>query len=108
KNSSEKFVLLDIREENERGLTIAAAKEVHLPRGLLEFQAEKSLNENDKIVVYCRTGSRGVYASNQLRALGYRQVYNLKGGITAWMEAGYPVRTFNLGEVTPHNYKQKK
>ncbi len=44
-----------------------------------------------KILVYCRTGRRSDTASTMLVNAGYSQVYNLAGGITSWIDAGYPV-----------------
>ncbi|MDO5696329.1 MAG: rhodanese-like domain-containing protein, partial [Eubacteriales bacterium] len=93
--------------ENERGLTIPAENEKHIPRGLLEWQADKKLDKKDKIVVYCRTGDRGAYATAQLRRMGFRNAVNLKGGIVARMEAGHPVKTFNLGEIVVRDYRFK-
>lgn len=44
-----------------------------------------------KILVYCRTGHRSNTASTKLVKAGYSQVYNMVGGITSWIDAGYPV-----------------
>jgi rhodanese-related sulfurtransferase len=44
-----------------------------------------------KILVYCRTGHRSNTASAMLVNAGYFQVYNMVGGITSWIDAGYPV-----------------
>lgn len=44
-----------------------------------------------KILVYCRTGHRSDTAGIMLVNAGYSQVYNMVGGITAWIDAGYPV-----------------
>lgn len=47
--------------------------------------------KNKKILVYCRTGHRSTSASTILVKSGYSEVYNMKGGINAWISAGYPV-----------------
>jgi rhodanese-related sulfurtransferase len=39
---------------------------------------------NAKLLVYCRTGVRSAQASAALAKIGYTQVYNMSGGITAW------------------------
>lgn len=101
------FVLLDVREPNEYGLSISSINGVKIPRGLLEWRAAKALNVNDDIVVYCRTGDRGAYATQTLKNLGYRNVRNLAGGIVAWLEAGLPVETY-LGKITPLHYRLPK
>ncbi len=43
------------------------------------------------VLVYCRSGNRSEKASEILKSLGYRNVKNLKGGITAWEKAGREV-----------------
>jgi rhodanese-related sulfurtransferase len=44
-----------------------------------------------KILVYCKSGRRSVSASTMLVDAGYSEVYNMAGGINAWIDAGYPV-----------------
>ncbi len=48
-------------------------------------------NKCTKILVYCLSGKRGAVASQMLVDSGYKKVYNVQGGITAWVNAGYPV-----------------
>ena len=53
------------------------------------------LNELDKAkptVFYCQMGGRSAQAAAFAAANGFSDVYNLQGGITAWMQAGLPVR----------------
>jgi len=54
---------------------------------LSEFPQDKST----PILVYCRSGSMSLDASNDLIDLGYTNVYNLAGGIHAWTGAGNPL-----------------
>ena len=49
-----------------------------------------NLDPNDDILLYCRTGRRSANALEILRENGYEKVYNILGGITAWVNAGYP------------------
>jgi adenylyltransferase/sulfurtransferase len=44
------------------------------------------LSTADEIVVYCKSGVRSARAVIQLRQLGFRKLWNLKGGINAWAE----------------------
>jgi len=53
------------------------------------------LHEMDKTrptVFYCQTGGRSAQAAAFAAANGFSEVYNLQGGITAWMQAGLSVR----------------
>ncbi|WP_410508788.1 rhodanese-like domain-containing protein [Methanosarcina hadiensis] len=60
------------------------------PDNLLEARVDE-VPKNKKILVYCRSGHRSVSASKILINAGYEQVYNMEGGINAWIAAGYPV-----------------
>lgn len=44
------------------------------------------------IVVYCDQGVRGAAAVRQLHAQGFTQVFNLKGGLSAWRTEGLPLQ----------------
>lgn len=59
---------------------------------LLEARIDE-VPKNKKILVYCRSGHRSVSASKILINAGYEQVYNMEGGINAWITAGYPVES---------------
>jgi rhodanese-related sulfurtransferase len=58
-----------------------------LPNRMKELPKDKST----KIVVYCYTGKRGSIASQMISDAGYKKVYNLQGGLPAWVSEGYPV-----------------
>ncbi|PKA83585.1 rhodanese-related sulfurtransferase [Ulvibacter sp. MAR_2010_11] len=50
-----------------------------------------SLVKERPVYVYCKSGGRSARASKLLVDLGFTQVYDLQGGITAWQAAGLPV-----------------
>jgi len=52
-----------------------------------------------EIIVYCKTGFTSEMASNLLLLYGFKKIYNLVGGIQAWLESGYPIST-NYHNVT--------
>ncbi|WP_242928682.1 rhodanese-like domain-containing protein [Pontibacter vulgaris] len=86
----EPVVLLDTR-------TYAEYKVSHLPGS--QFVDYDSFNvgkleripKNARVIVYCSVGYRSERVGEQLRAAGYRQVYNLYGGIFEWVNQSYPV-----------------
>ncbi len=97
-----KAVLLDVREPVEWEHHIAGA--VQVPRGLLEFAADPAsprhkpeLDPARRVIVYCRSGVRAVLAASTLKTLGYADVVNLDGGITAWKEVGLPIAEHHEG-----------
>ncbi len=59
-----------------------------------ELQAGSAKLENLKskpAIVVCDAGTASARAVDQLRKSGMEKVYGLKGGMTAWSQAGLPV-----------------
>ena len=62
----------------------------HLPRSLLEYQTAEQLPDKDaRIVVLCGIGRRSAHATKSLKEMGYTNVANMDGVVTAWRERGY-------------------
>ena len=49
------------------------------------------LDEDAKIVLYGRSGRMSEIAVEVLVKLGYTNIWNLKGGMVAWEQAGYDI-----------------
>jgi len=84
--------LLDVRtleEWNEARLKGAIRIDVNAD-GFLE-KAKAQLDPAKPLLVYCRSGKRSATAAQQLRAAGFTNVRELRGGILAWTEANKPV-----------------
>lgn len=81
-NSLVKPLLIDIRSavEWERG---HLPKARHLPIAKLMQQAPEYLADNNPIVIYCNQQTLSNLAAENLRELGYNQVYVLAGGYSA-------------------------
>jgi adenylyltransferase/sulfurtransferase len=78
------FDLIDVREPHE--LEIARYPTAKLiPLGLLTENLSQ-LDSAREIVLACRSGARSAKAVRQLRAAGFRRVYNLAGGILRWSD----------------------
>ena len=85
------FVLVDVREDIEWAKGHAEGS-LHLGRGVLERDIEKTVQDKDaEIVLYCGGGFRSVLAAESLAKLGYRKVTSMAGGFRGWVEAGMPV-----------------
>ncbi|MFX0012896.1 MAG: rhodanese-like domain-containing protein [Candidatus Hermodarchaeota archaeon] len=50
---------------------------------------ELALYNDTEIIVYCKSGSRSLQASNILVLNNFSKVFNMLGGIDAWINAGY-------------------
>jgi rhodanese-related sulfurtransferase len=84
-------ILIDVREPNEHAREhIEGAKLVPLSR----FQAEDFAGLRDKTAVFhCHSGGRTTANAQLLTSKGFRDAYQLGGGIVAWKAAGLPTRS---------------
>lgn len=88
-NSNYFLVILDVRTQSEYDSGhIGNAK--HIPVTQLPGRLNE-LNTTDRILVYCGSGGRSATASQTLVDNDFLHIYNMLGGITAWITAGYPV-----------------
>lgn len=90
-------VFVDVREANELEKTGTVEGAVHVPRGLLEFQADPAspshkaeLDPAKRIVLFCASGGRSTLAAGSLQAMGFTDVVSVAGGFPALEAAGAP------------------
>ena len=55
--------------------------------------AVAELPKDGTYLVYCQTSNRSGVATDRMADLGFTDVYDLRGGIVAWADAGGPVVT---------------
>ncbi|BAT54893.1 hypothetical protein NOS3756_38680 [Nostoc sp. NIES-3756] len=65
-----------------------------------DFTALLSGSHNTPIVVYCSVGYRSAKIAQQLKNLGFPQVFNLSGGIFQWANEGRPIFKDDTSPVT--------
>ena len=84
-------VLLDLRESKDyEGGHVPNA--VHIPLSQLAGRAgELSKFTSRPLIAYCDRGNRSRSAGSALSKLGFAEVYTLRGGVRAWVEAGLPI-----------------
>jgi rhodanese-related sulfurtransferase len=88
--AGESFHFVDVREDSELAAGRAAGA-VHLGRGVLERDVEKAIPDlGAEIILYCGGGFRSALAADNLQRMGYRRVFSMAGGWTAWRDAGLP------------------
>jgi thioredoxin 1 len=89
--SAENVQLIDVRTSPEwaEGF-IKNAVNMDVNSGGLETGAE-ALYKDVPVYVYCKKGRRSSDAASRLKAMGFKQVFELKGGILAWKNAGLPL-----------------
>ena len=76
-------LLLDVREIFERE-TCKIEPSDHIPLAELMSRLDK-IPKTRPVVVYCKSGQRSAKACETLRAKGFSEVWNLRGGIDAYM-----------------------
>lgn len=87
---NQSFVIIDIRTAEEY-----ASEHIENTTNL-DFYSETFREELDKLdknktyLIYCRTGRRTAIARGIMEELGFREVYNMLGGITQWEAKGLP------------------
>jgi rhodanese-related sulfurtransferase len=96
--NSQNVVVLDVRAQAEyESGHIAGAKLI--PVSELEGGID-GLDKDKTIIIYCESGSRSEKAREILAQHGFKNGYNMLGGITAWIDAGLPTTSF-LNTQTP-------
>ena len=85
----ENIRLIDVRTPAEVARGVIPEAE-NLPLHLLPLQAD-GLSADPKVVFYCRSGARSAQACVYMSSRGCAEVYNLRGGIIAWLRSGLPV-----------------
>jgi rhodanese-related sulfurtransferase len=58
----------------------------------LEFYLDRLPEDKEmEIYCFCRSGRRSGIATEYLLSIGYKNVFNIVGGIIAWNEAGFEI-----------------
>jgi rhodanese-related sulfurtransferase len=84
-------VILDLREDKDfDGGHLPNA--VHIPLSQLGSRGDElSKFTSRPLIAYCERGNRSRSAGSALSKLGFAEVYTLRGGVRAWVEAGLPI-----------------
>jgi rhodanese-related sulfurtransferase len=84
--------IVDVREADEYAAGhLPEAK--NIPTGKLADRIGELEKFKDKpIIVCCASGMRSNKACAELKKQGFEKLYNLAGGVDAWVGAGYPVK----------------
>ncbi|MDP6978190.1 MAG: rhodanese-like domain-containing protein [Myxococcota bacterium] len=79
----EGFQLVDVREEHEYEAGQIGGELI--PLGQLPEKIA-SLDPDAHIVIHCKSGGRSAHAVKLLRAHGFTNVWNVQGGLLAWVD----------------------
>lgn len=82
--SSKKVQLIDVRTPDEYNSGhIKDAKNIDFYSGKFNTEFDK-LDKEKPVYIYCRSGSRSRQSANKLIAMGFKEIYDLRGGFIAW------------------------
>lgn len=86
-------LIVDVREMSEFQGPLS-----HIPGAVLKTlgsDLEKFLENCEEksrpLIFVCRSGVRSLKATTMARSLGFNNAINLRGGMIAWNEMGFPV-----------------
>ena len=78
-----KGIVLDVRTPSEfNGGFIEGAKNINIADNFSEEILK--LDKNKPVYLYCASGGRSSRAMQMMAQLGFKEVYNLKGGYNNW------------------------
>ena len=84
--------ILDVREADEYASGhLPEAKNIPTSK-LAERIGELEKFKDKPIIVCCASGMRSNKACGELKKNGFEKLFNLSGGVDAWVGAGYPVK----------------
>jgi sulfur dioxygenase len=91
------LTILDVRSAEEfAGPDGRIAGSLLIPLPELELRIAE-IPADKPVVVVCHSGSRSALATQQLLKAGRLQAANLRGGLSRWSEAGYPLENLPPG-----------
>ena len=86
----ENAVLVDMRNDKDyrEGHIVNA---VHVPAEQNDAAGKLDKYRDRPLIVCCRSGNQSLRLCSELTKKGFASVYNLKGGLHAWQQAGLPL-----------------
>lgn len=84
------LTVIDVRDRHAFN-TSHIVGAIAMPIQELVGRVQASLELSRDIYVYGETDAQTTEAAEQLRNVGYQHIAELKGGLTAWKKAQYPV-----------------
>jgi len=103
------LVILDVRDTTEFNLG-HLYDSILIPLNELEARiGELEDYKISEIIIYCKSGYRTQQASEILGEYGFIKIYNMIGGILAWIDADYPIWTtshhITVDEITDKKFE---
>lgn len=92
--AGEKIFLLDVRTDPEYEAGRLSFTDALIPYDALPFFLERLPEDRGAVIAcFCRSGNRSRFATQFLQSQGYSGTVNVRGGIIAWVNAGYAIES---------------
>lgn len=86
--------LVDVRTSKEfRGGHIAGSININFFSTNFRSLIEKRLDKEKPVYIYCRSGKRSAKSVKVFKTLGFKKIYDLKGGFLSWKEKDFTIST---------------
>jgi rhodanese-related sulfurtransferase len=77
--------LVDVRTPREyRSGHLGNAINIDFYKNKQFVEAFETMNKEKPVYIYCRSGVRSAKAAHKLISMGFKKIYDLKGGILNW------------------------
>ncbi len=83
--------LWDLRSDAERRSGMPSGAEAVAVDPASDDALRALAGPDDSLLLICASGLRSLRAAERLRAIGYRRVASVEGGVAAWRAAGLPL-----------------
>lgn len=84
-------IVIDVRDPTEYAEGhIEGSRNIQFPK-LAERAGELEGYKQTPVIVTCQSGTRSLAAGKKLTAMGFKQVYEMRGGMFAWKDNNLPI-----------------
>ncbi len=91
-DAGKEFYLLDVRTPPEYDAGHLSFTDDLIPYDSMHLYLDKIPQDKETTMyIFCRSSRRSGITTTYLRALGYKNSFNVTGGIIAWVDAGYEI-----------------
>ena len=88
-NGDNNVAVVDVRQPGEYALgRLTDAKLIPVAS---VFARREELPRDKDVIFVCSVGQRSALACEMAAAAGLTRLYNLEGGLEAWLKAGFPI-----------------
>ena len=99
------YQVLDTREKEE--FEVSHLKDAAwVGYDTFPLQNVASLDKNKPVLVYCTVGARSQEIGKKLKDAGFKEVYNLYGGLIEWANEGKPIFHGDSTTQKVHTYSK--